>query len=59
MWAQRYRDIFPRERSEPQPDTGRVRVGHYSVPREMLEEGWKLPADCNCKLCVADRRTRQ
>ena len=53
MWAQRYRDVFPRTPATPKPDEGRVRMGHYSVPRTMVQEGWRPPR-CDCALCVAD-----
>lgn len=53
MWAQRFRDVFPRSRTAPRPDKGRVRMGHYSVPRTMAQEGWR-PPPCSCALCTAD-----
>lgn len=63
MWAQKYRDCFPRREPEPDPNAHlhepRVQVGHYAVPKEMLESGeWTLPPDCQCNLCVRERRTR-
>jgi hypothetical protein len=44
MWAQKFRDCFPKGEPEPDPNAHlqdrfqRVRVGHWMVPPEMVEE---------------------
>jgi hypothetical protein len=60
MWAQKYKDCFPRGESErgynERPHDERVRVGHYLVPPELVEEyrarllNGRLAAEVNCTI---------
>jgi hypothetical protein len=61
VWAQQYRDCFPRGEPEPDPNEHlrdeRVQVGHYYVSRRSLESReWTLPEGCACALCAAEYR---